>query len=271
MVAVCAARGNATECRRLRRPGLDTPLPAPMASSTRPFEPACPTVSTLPLSVIIPLGPGETAWRALLGDLDALSAEHEVLLVGAGEPAPEDFEESNRQRAVPPRWLSAATGRASQQNAGAEAARGRWLCFLHADSRLPPAALAQLAALPQREPGLYYFDLRFAADGPRLMALNTVGAWLRSRCLGLPFGDQGLCLPKAEFVRLGGFDTALSRAEDHALVWAAHRAELPVRSLRAPILTSARRYAEHGWLRTTLRFVWLSLRQATAFSRGQRL
>ena len=51
------------------------------------------------------------------------------------------------------------------------------------------------------------------------MQLNAAGANLRSRWLGLPFGDQGLVLPRASFERLGGFDPALRYGEDHALVW----------------------------------------------------
>lgn len=220
------------------------------------------------LSIVIPIGPGETAWRALLGDLQGLPVDIELLLVGV-EAAPVELDALSGALAGRLRWLRAPRGRASQQNAGAAAARGAWLCFLHADSRLDGAALRALATLAQRPPALYYFDLGFF-DGPALLRLNALGAKLRARLLGLPFGDQGLSLPRAEFERLGGFDPSLPRAEDHALVWAAHRAGLPVRPLGARLRTSGRRYAEAGWLRTTLRFLALSWTQARAFSKGER-
>lgn len=220
------------------------------------------------LSIVIPIGPGETAWRALLGDLQGLPVDIELLLVGV-EAAPVELDALSGALAGRLRWLRAPRGRASQQNAGAAAARGAWLCFLHADSRLDGAALRALATLAQRPPALYYFDLGFF-DGPALLRLNALGAKLRARLLGLPFGDQGLSLPRAEFERLGGFDPSLPRAEDHALVWAAHRAGLAVRPLGARLRTSGRRYAEAGWLRTTLRFLALSWTQARAFSKGER-
>lgn len=220
------------------------------------------------LSIVIPIGPGETAWRALLGDLQGLPVDIELLLVGV-DAAPVELDARAGALAGRLRWLRAPRGRANQQNAGAAAARAEWLCFLHADSRLDGAGLRALAALARRPPALYYFDLGFF-DGPALLRLNALGANLRSRLLGLPFGDQGLSLTRADFLRLGGFDESLRRAEDHALVWAAHRAGLPVCSLGARLLTSGRRYGETGWLRTTLRFLALSWSQARAFSKGER-
>lgn len=232
---------------------------------------ACPTLAqvNLQLSIVIPLGPGESAWQSLLQDLQALPAEVELVLVGVDAVAPAELEALSGARSGRLRWLSAPRGRALQQNAGAQAARGQWLCFLHADSRLDAHALRALDLLPQRPPALYFFDLGFF-DGPVLLRLNALGANLRSRLLRLPFGDQGLCLPRALFVQLGGFDESLPRAEDHALVWAARRAGLAVRPLGARLLTSGRRYRQHGWLRTTSRFLALSLRQAWQFSRNMR-
>ncbi len=221
------------------------------------------------LSIVVPIGPAEAAWQALLADLQSLPVDIELLLVGV-EAAPERLLDAHAGALHGRlRWLCASPGRARQQNAGAAAARGDWLCFLHADSRLDAGALRALCSMPRRAAALYYFDLGFF-DGPALMVLNAAGANLRSRLFGLPFGDQGLSLPRADFERLGGFDEALPRAEDHALVWAARRAGMAVRPLRARLCTSGRRYSEKGWLRTTLRFLALSWSQARAFSKGRR-
>lgn len=84
-------------------------------------------------------------------------------------------------------------------NVGADSARGEWLWFLHADSRLGPATLWALQRFLDRDvDALGYFDLAFRRDGPRLAALNAWGANLRSRWLGLPFGDQGFVIRKAQ-------------------------------------------------------------------------
>ena len=222
------------------------------------------------LSVVVPLAPGEEAWRALLADLAALPAGAEVILVAvAGTPPPSDLQALGA--VFPPRlvWCEAPRGRASQQNAGAIAASHPSLWFLHADSRLDRASFTALAqALPQLSGRLAYFDLRFAADGPLLMPLNALGAKIRSRWFGLPFGDQGLLLQRADFERLGRFDPAIDWGEDHDLVWRAHRAGLRLLGIRATITTSARKYAERGWLRTTLAHLFATWRQARRFARA---
>jgi GT2 family glycosyltransferase len=64
------------------------------------------------------------------------------------------------------------------------------------------------------------------------------------------------------FERLGGFDPSHAYGEDHAFVWAARRAGVPVVAAGAPLYSSARKYAEHGWLRTTARHGWLTAVQA---------
>lgn len=223
----------------------------------------------LKLSVIIPVGPADPAWRELLGDLRALGDEAEIILVATPGEAPGDFAPADYGLAAPCRWLEAPAGRARQQNAGAAAAAGATLWFLHADSRAPRAAVAAAQRFAGRA-ALGYFDLRFRADGPRLVKLNALGARIRSRCFGLPFGDQGLIMPRSAFLRLRGFDETLPAAEDHAFVWAARRAGLPLAPVGAVLETSARRYAAQGWLRTTLRHARLTISQARAFAAASR-
>jgi len=222
----------------------------------------------LKLSVIVPVGPGDAAWHNLLTDLAALDGNAEVLLVAPPGAAPADFAARRYGLRVAVRWLEAPAGRARQQNAGAAAASGETFWFLHADSRLPARSVAAAADFAGRA-ALGYFDLRFGDDGPWLARLNAMGAWVRSRWLRLPFGDQGLILPRRLFEGLGGFDESLPKGEDHALVWAARRARVPLVPLRAPLQTSARRYAEGGWLRTTLRHAQLTIAQARSFSRAR--
>jgi GT2 family glycosyltransferase len=209
------------------------------------------------LSIVLPVGPGDDAWPPLYAALSEYADTAELLPVFAEDdpqPAPADV-------------LRAPKGRAYQQNAGARAARRPWLWFVHADTRLTPEALPALRTFLQRnEPALGWFRLRFDAEGPKplqwAMRANAMGANWRSRRLGLPFGDQGLLIPRLEFDRLEGFDPGLSYGEDHALVWRAHRAGLPLYGIDADLVTSARKYAERGWLRTTLRHLRLTADQA---------
>ena len=211
------------------------------------------------LAVIIPVGPNETAWRSLLPELAQLPNESEIILVGV-DSEPLDFRRTIGQNV---RWVTSARGRAKQLNRGVQASTKRNLWFLHADSRIEKRALVALErSLRQNEVALHYFDLCFLDDGPWLMRLNNFGVWIRSHGMRLPFGDQGLCIPRHLLAKLGGFDERVPFGEDHLLVWAAHQNGIPVRCTGATIQTSARRYGEGGWSKTTARTMFLTARQA---------
>lgn len=219
------------------------------------------------LSMIIPVGPDESEAQALLDQLDALPGNGEIVIVKARDT------ELRR----PLRWPATLScreyvnggGRARQMNLGARLARGTWLWFVHADSRLLPQTLPALHRfIAGPRDALGWFDLRFRHDGPALCRLNAWGANLRSRWWGLPFGDQGLVLKRSNFDVLGGFDESLPCGEDHYFVWQARGSGLPVRRIGAPLATSARKYAEQGWLRVSMRHILLTFSQAKAARNG---
>ncbi|EIL99491.1 TIGR04283 family arsenosugar biosynthesis glycosyltransferase [Rhodanobacter denitrificans] len=224
-------------------------------------HPAASHASIRSLSVIVPLAPGETEWHGLLQQLTSLPMDSEVIVVRADDeswPAPATWPMHLRYREC-----HCKPGRARQQNLGARLATGHWLWFLHADSRLREDSLRELQRfLAEGGDALGWFKLAFRRDGPRWTALNAAGANLRARWLGLPFGDQGFVLPRHCFETLHGFDEQACYGEDHLLVWAARHAGLPLRCLPASLETSARKYAQHGWLTTTLRHWWLTVAQA---------
>ena len=89
----------------------------------------------LPLvSVVIPIR-GDTALLAgLLDDLPP-AAGVETIVSRTGSLAPAEA----ALRALRPdvRWVDGPAGRGRQLNAGADAAQGQWLWFVHADCRLP--------------------------------------------------------------------------------------------------------------------------------------
>lgn len=207
------------------------------------------------LSVIVPVGPGDRSWTRLLPTLLPQLVAGTELIISATDLVPDD---------APPgaRWLVGPPGRAGQQNLAAGLARGRWLWFLHADSSLPADAVQRLRAALEADPtALYYFDLLFE-EGPALMRLNQWGVRIRSRLLGLPFGDQGLALARSQFVALGEFPVDAPRGEDHLLVWAARRRGIRILPVGCHLWTSARAYQERGWARTTVTRLGLTIRQA---------
>jgi rSAM/selenodomain-associated transferase 2 len=140
-----------------------------------------------------------------------------------------------------------ARGRGRQMIAGAEAAEGDWLMFLHADTRLAPgwsAAAAAFMADPANGERAGYF--RFALDdhAPAARRVERLVAW-RCRRLGLPYGDQGLLIARPFYEALGGY-RPLVMMEDVALVRRIGRRRLV--ALDATALTSARRYERDGYV-----------------------
>jgi len=145
--------------------------------------------------------------------------------------------------------VSTPRGRAVQMNAGAAAARGNILLFLHADTRLPDDAdrlvidgLACSSCVWGR------FDVRF--DSGRLMRFVAAMINLRSRLTGIATGDQAIFVTRTTFAAAGGFPP-IALMEDVALSARLKRIGCPL-SLRARVTTSARRWRGHGTLRTLL-------------------
>ncbi len=216
------------------------------------------------LSVIVPVGPGDDAWRFLLPSLARLAKAAEVCFVGA-EPAPDELHALVARHGVQAetRWVVSLPGRAGQMNHGARCSKGEFLWFLHADSRFSDLAFARLSdALIAKPQALHYFDLSFDRKVIERVALNEWGARFRSRVLRLPFGDQGFCLRRELFESLGQFDESVPYGEDHLLVWNCHRLGAEVSPVRAALLTSPRKYRQQGWLRTTILHGWRTWRQA---------
>jgi len=150
------------------------------------------------------------------------------------------------------RVVRAPRGRGSQLVAGAAAAEGEWLCFLHADTQAGPRwcdAVAGFIADPANAERAGYFAFRLDDGSSSARRLERLVAW-RSRVLGLPYGDQGLVIAKRFYSELGGFP-ALPLMEDVALVRRIGRRRLV--ALEATALTSAARYRRDGYLRRSLR------------------
>lgn len=148
------------------------------------------------------------------------------------------------------RVLIAPRGRAAQMNAGAAAARGDVLLFLHADTRLPPDAdrLVRLGlAAGARAWGR--FDVRIAGRHP-LLPIIAAMMNLRSRATAIATGDQAMFVTREAFALIGGFaDIALM--EDIELSKRLARITPPL-CLRERVVASGRRWEKHGVVRTVL-------------------
>jgi len=199
------------------------------------------------LSIIMPVldeAAGIASALDALADLRRRGAE--IIVVDGGSRD----ETVERARPYADRVLSAPRGRALQMNAGAAAASGDVLLFLHADTRLPHNADRLVRdGLAHTSQGWGRFNVTIAGRSPMLALIATMMN-LRSRLTGIATGDQAIFVRADAFHAAGGFP-AIPLMEDVALSKALKRRGHPI-CLRARVTTSGRRWETHGVLRTIL-------------------
>src|SRR5581483_427378 len=157
--------------------------------------------------------------------------------------------------------ITAPRGRGTQLDAGAAAARGDWLLFLHADTVLEPSwaeganNLIERVESGRRKEAAAFF--RFALDDDGLMP-RLIEKLVSLRCFlfALPYGDQGLLISRQLYDRLGGF-RPIPLMEDVDLVRRLKRSEIAILASRA--VTSGARYRREGYLARSLRNLGLML------------
>jgi len=197
-----------------------------------------------PLSIVIPtlnaadaLGP---TLAALMEGVEAGVVRELVMCDGGSQDDTVTLGEAAGANVV-----QAAPGRGGQLAHGAGATQGEWLLFLHADTQLAPGwANAVQAHMAGGDARAGYFRLRFRAKG---FGARWVAGWanLRSRLLGLPYGDQGLLVSRRLYDAVGGYadiplmeDVAIARALAGRIV-----------AIDANALTGAERFSRGGWFR----------------------
>ncbi len=145
--------------------------------------------------------------------------------------------------------LHGPSGRGVQMAAGAKAATGDWLLFLHADTVLgagwAPAVRAHMES--SGEAAVFRFKLDDASIKARILEKLVV---LRCALFAMPYGDQGLLVSRALYDEAGGF-RPLPLMEDVDLVSRIGRSRLAY--LDVPAITSAERYVRDGYVARIIR------------------
>ena len=206
------------------------------------------------ISVIIPTLNAEAGLVQSLAALvpaalDGLVREVIVVDGGSGDRTREIADEAG---AV---ILTRSGGRGCQLAAGARQARFPWLLFLHADTVLEAGwereAAAFMEAIDDGRQPPRAAAFRFALDDtglqPRILERLVA---LRCALLRLPYGDQGLLLPKALYEEIGGYPS-YALMEDVDLILRLGRRRIAL--LRSQAVTAAARYRRDGYLRRSLR------------------
>lgn len=200
------------------------------------------------ISVIVPtLNAGETLPETLAA-LCSSAIVREVIVVDGGS----SDESVAYAGSAGARVILAPRGRGSQLAAGAAAASGGLLLFLHADCRLEPgweSAVDAFLAPPEAACRAGYFDFALDDAAPAARLLEHIVAW-RCRVLALPYGDQGLLIARILYDTVGGF-APLPLMEDVDFVRRLGRRRLA--RIGARCIASARRYRNDGYVRRPLR------------------
>lgn len=209
----------------------------------------------MPLSIVIPALDAAVTLGATLDALVDLRADRqraeppcEVLVVdgGSGDGT------AALAEARGARVLHQAGGRGRQLAAGATAATGDWLLFLHADTCLQPGwagAVVGFLRDPTNADRAAAFRLALDDTAAQARRIEALANW-RARRLGLPYGDQGLLISRRLYDAIGGF-RPLPLMEDVDLARRLGRRRISL--LPAAAVTSAERYRRDGWWARPLR------------------
>ena len=203
------------------------------------------------LSVIIPVYGERRIMGETLRHLSALGApspEIEVIVVD-GHPSGDTIAAIDVDGVVP---LTSPKGRGAQMNAGAAAARGEALLFLHADTMLPVGAFGGIfKALADPAIAGGAFDLGIRSDRLAFRLIERISS-CRSRLTRIPYGDQGIFMRRELFAAVGGYP-AIPIMEEVALMRRLKARGERIRFIGGRVMTSARRWERDGILRRTLR------------------
>jgi rSAM/selenodomain-associated transferase 2 len=211
------------------------------------------------LAVVVPSFNEATRLPLLLADLAAgpadVMAELVVVDGGSRDGTPQLARLGGAQ------VMHAQASRGWQLQRGVAATTAPWLLLLHADARLQPGwseALRRAMAAPE---AVWAFDLAVEGPGVALRLLEWA-VRLRSQLRRLPYGDQGLLLPRALLERAGGIPP-LPLMEDLLLIQRLQHLA-PIRRLGCPLQVNGRRWQRHGVLGTA----WRNARLRQAWRRG---
>jgi len=200
------------------------------------------------VTVIVPTLNEESTLARLLDSLDEVRPDEVIVSDGGSTDRTIDIA-TGRARVV-----SGPASRGMQLNAGAAAASGDVLLFLHADSRLDPSAVAEVrrALADPAVPG-GNFDVHF--DGGTWAAGAFTWINRQRRAWGVFYGDSAMFCRREVFTELGGFRPwpLLEDYEFGRRLWRRG----PLALLPTPVYVSSRRWLRAGLLPTMWSWFWV--------------
>jgi rSAM/selenodomain-associated transferase 2 len=208
------------------------------------------------ISVIIPTLNEAHRLPALLARLRADAAEIEIIIVDGGST------DGTRDVAATAgaRVIASARGRGQQLHAGAAAATGEILWFLHADTTYPTGGLRRIEEVLSRDSTVIGGNFRLLFDGQDRFSrwLDGFYQWIRKH--GVYYGDSAVFVRRSAYRDLGGI-RPIALMEDFDFNRRMETAGRTSCIADPPLVTSSRRFAGRrpaaivwGWLKIHLLF-----------------
>ena len=199
------------------------------------------------ISIIIPTLNESKNLPLLLSDLSEINHISEILIIDStSKDKTREIAFINGTRF----YKLNKKNRGLQLNYGAKKAKGKWLFFIHADSRLKLNWSRKILDILKRDSNyIYYFNFKI---NNKLFTYRFLEFFVNLRCFlfKTPYGDQGLFIRKENFKNYGGYKT-IPLMEDFDFISRINKKNL--RSLKTPIFTSNRKWEE-------VNFVWQALK-----------
>ena len=202
------------------------------------------------LSIVIPTLNEALHLPLLLSDLNVWPNDFELIIVDGGSI---DLTISIAQIQGVDVIKSPKKNRGYQLKTGASNARGDWLLFLHADSRLRIGWVRSLSQIIQNKKSknfAWYFDFKIKKDNLEYRFLEIAVA-LRSLFLQHPYGDQGLLIHKDLYYKIGGY-SSLKIMEDIDLITRITK-KTKLKRIRESIYTDDRKWTNSNIIKRAIK------------------
>ena len=199
------------------------------------------------ISIIIPTLNESINLPLLLSDLSEIYNRSEILVIDStSTDKTKDIALINGARF----YKINKNNRGLQLNHGAKKAKGEWLLFIHADSRLKFNWSRKVLDISKRDSNfIYYFNFKV---NNKSFTYRFLEFFVNLRCFlfKTPYGDQGLLISKENFKTYGGYKT-IPLMEDFDFISRINKRNL--RSLKIPIFTSSRKWDEVNFVLQSLK------------------
>ena len=200
------------------------------------------------ISIIIPTNNESQNLPLLLSDLSIINQEAEVIVVDSNS---EDKTEEIAKIYSAKIYKSKIKSRGLQLNIGAKKAKGEWLIFIHADSRLDKNFSREIKRLLIGDKEFIYFFKFKINDKKIVYRLLEILVNLRSCIFKEPYGDQGLIIHRNAYFKNNGY-SKIPLMEDIDFIKRLNNKKR-LRMLNVPIYTSSRKWKKNNILLQTFK------------------